>query len=551
MNKESEIQEPLLQVKDLTVSFSVEGITNVAVDNISFDIKRGEVLGLVGESGSGKSVTGLSTIRLVPSPPSKRESGEVWFEGKDLMRLSTEEMRKVRGNDISVIFQEPMTAFSPLMTIGNQLEEVLRWHNPEMSDAEREERVIESLDSVGIPNAKTRKDEYPFQYSGGMRQRAMIAMALLCEPKLIIADEPTTALDVTLQSQVFDLLMEKKSIDTSILFITHDMGVVWELCDRVLVMKSGKIIERADTIDLFKSPQEQYTKDLLAAVPRLTDESIRGEENREDDVPLLEGKGIKTWFPVRSGFFSRVTDHIKAVDGVDLKIHVGEVVGLVGESGSGKTTLGRAILGLDKMRSGDLYYRGEKMSSMSRAKRQDVNKKMQMIFQDPYSALNPRMTVSQILTEGLKAHGLLEGSVKDMASYWLEQVELDPNMRNRYPHEFSGGQRQRICIARSVAMRPELIVCDECVSALDVSIQFRVIDLLIKLGEKFDLSYLFISHDMSVVKRISDRVIVMKEGKVVEEGSPSDVIESPSDSYTKRLMSSIPIPGDLSKRRAR
>ncbi len=542
------MSDPLLSVKNLTISFEVEGKRIPAVNDISFDVQPGEIVGLVGESGSGKSVSAMSVMRLVPMPPGNLESGEILFEGKNLLDMPVDELRKIRGKDISVIFQEPMTALSPLHPVGKQLAEVVQIHDPGVSKEDAWDRAVDWLGKVGIPDPAERAKAYPFQFSGGMRQRVMIAMALILQPKLIIADEPTTALDVTLQAQIFDLILDMKSEDTSILFITHDMGVIWELSDRVLVMKDGNIVEKGDVEELFANPQVEYTQKLLAAVPRLTDAPIERRTYSESDETIIEVKNLKTWFPVKRGVFARTVDHVKAVDDVSLEIFPGECLGLVGESGSGKTTLGRTILGLDDAREGEILFKGMNIRDLGYHEMRPYRQDLQMIFQDPYSSLNPRMTVIDILTEGLVEHGILEGSKKDVAAHWLEEVGLPADTMNRYPHEFSGGQRQRICVARAVAVEPEFVVCDEAVSALDVTIQAQIIDLLMSLKDKLNLSYLFISHDLSVVKRICDRVVVMRHGKVAEAGFTSDVVANPQSKYTKSLIAAVPIPGDTAKR---
>lgn len=540
--------DPLLNVKNLAISFHVEGKTVEAVKGISFEIQPGEIVGLVGESGSGKSVGAMSSLRLVPCPPGQIERGEIIFGGKNLLELPIDELRKVRGKDISVIFQEPMTALSPLHPVGRQLAEAVLVHEPDVSRKDAWDRAVEWLARVGIPDPEERAKAFPFQFSGGMRQRVMIAIALILKPKLIIADEPTTALDVTLQAQIFDLILEMKADDTSILFITHDMGVIWELADRVLVMKDGEIVERGEAETIFKSPKEPYTCELLSAVPRLTDEPLKSSFDPDNDQPLIEVKSLRTWFPVKRGVFARTVDWVKAVEDVSIDVFPGECLGLVGESGSGKTTLGRSILGLEETRSGSIRFEGEEIRGRGYHGMRQMRKDLQMIFQDPFSSLNPRLTVQEILTEGLIEHGLLEGDAPDVAAHWLEEVGLSADVINRYPHEFSGGQRQRICVARAVAMKPKFVVCDEAVSALDVTIQAQVIDLLMELREKFGLSYLFISHDLSVVKRICDRTVVMRQGKVEEAGETIELIRNPQTDYTQRLISAVPIPGDVSKR---
>lgn len=540
--------EPLLSVQNLTVSFDVEGRKITAVDDVSYDIFPGEIVGLVGESGSGKSVGAMSTLRLVPSPPGRVDKGEVLFNGRSILSMPIEELRELRGEEISVIFQEPMTALSPLHSVGKQLAETVQIHDSSVSNEEAWARGVEWLDKVGIPEPEERAKAYPFQFSGGMRQRVMIAMALILKPRLIIADEPTTALDVTLQAQIFDLILEMKSEDTSILFITHDMGVIWELADRVLVMKNGKVVERGEVEAIFSDPKEKYTQELLGAVPRLTDEPIAHPVFDGATEPLVEVKNLKTWFPVKRGVLARTVDWVKAVDGVSVDIMPGECLGLVGESGSGKTTLGRSILGLDTSREGEILFEGTEIRGLGYHAMRPLRRDLQMIFQDPFSSLNPRLTVLEILTEGLIEHGILKDDKREVAAHWLTEVGLEPDVMNRYPHEFSGGQRQRICVARAVAVEPKFVVCDEAVSALDVTIQAQVIDLLMELRDKLGLSYLFISHDLSVVKRICDRTVVMRHGKVVEAGATRDLVESPQSDYTKRLIAAVPIPGDAKKR---
>jgi microcin C transport system ATP-binding protein len=539
--------EPLLQVKDLSVSFLTEDRSVQAVQNVSFEVRPGEVLGLVGESGSGKTVTGMSILRLVPSPPGRYDSGEILFEGQDILKMDPADLRTLRGSKISAIFQEPMTALSPLKTVGDQLKELLDLHRPEMSDAEKTAEVVRWLAKVGIPDPESRRHAFPHQYSGGMRQRVTIAMALMLEPKLVIADEPTTALDVTLQAQVFDLMMEMKSEQTSLIFITHDMGVVWELCDRVLVMKNSRLVEEGDTEPLFASPREEYTQTLLHAVPRLDDPPARAYP--EFAEPLVRAEKLQTWFPVKRGLLARTVDHVKALDGVDFQIHPGETLGVVGESGSGKSTLGRTLIGLEQATGGEFWYGDRALHTVRGRGWRPIRRDLAMIFQDPYSSLNARMKILNLLTEAPIVHGLLAKPDPDFAAHWLEEVGLSADMMHRYPHEFSGGQRQRVCIARVLALQPKLIICDEAVSALDVTIQAQVLDLLLDLRERHDLAYLFISHDLSVVKRICDHVLVMQKGKVVEEGTPLQVVDQPEHPYTQRLLEAVPSPGDLQRRR--
>jgi peptide/nickel transport system ATP-binding protein len=551
--------DKLLSVNDLTVTFRTEDTVVTAVSNVGFHIDEGEILGLVGESGSGKSVTGMSLLRLIPTPPGKIESGSAMFGGRDLLRLTGNELRRVRGREIGIIFQEPMTALSPLHTIGDQLAESLLLHQ-DMSKQEAWQKSIEWLDKVGIPDPEQRMGAFPFQFSGGMRQRAMIAMVLMLNPRLIIADEPTTALDVTTQRQIFELVLKMKKDKTSLLFITHDMGVIWQLCDRVLVMKDAEIVEEGPTDSIFLNPSHPYSRELLEAVPRLNSPprnprlEIRTRpvdpvaEPPEEALPLVTITNLKTWFPIRRGVFARTVGYVKAVNGVSLCIKAGETLALVGESGSGKTTLGRSILGLDKAMEGEILFRHTNLLGASRKIFKPLRRNLQTVFQDPFSSLNPRMTVIDIVTEGLIEHRQLEESKDDAAVRILEEVGLEADHRHRYPHEFSGGQRQRICIARAISLKPEFIVCDEAVSALDVTIQAQILDLLIELQEKYNLSYLFITHDLGVVKEIADRVAVMKNGSIVEEGTTAQVIGSPRNQYTKELIAAVPIPGDKQNR---
>ena len=537
----------LLKVENLSVSFHNDERSVQAVENVSFEIEPGEVVGLVGESGSGKTVTGMSLVRLIPSPPGRYDSGKILFEGRDVLKMTVDELRQLRGSDISAIFQEPMTALSPLKTVGDQLEELFDIHKPAMSKTEKNAKVLEWLGKVGIPHPEVRQHQYPFQYSGGMRQRVTIAMALMLEPKLIIADEPTTALDVTLQAQVFDLMLEMKDDKTSLLFITHDMGVVWELCDRVLVMKDAKLVEAGETESLFSSPKEAYTRALLSAVPRLDDPPSRPPI--PDAQPLMEVRQLKTWFPIKRGWLAKTVDHVKAVDDVSLIIRPGETLGVVGESGSGKSTLGRSLIGLEKATAGKILFEGAELQDLRGGAWRPFRREIGMIFQDPYSSLNSRMKILTLLTEAPIVHGILKKPDPDFAAQWLEEVGLNADMMHRYPHEFSGGQRQRVCIARILALQPKLIICDEAVSALDVTIQAQVLDLLLELRERHNLAYLFISHDLSVVKRICDNVLVMQHGKIVEQGTPTQIVEDPQEAYTQSLIKAVPSPGDLNRRR--
>ena len=529
-------ESPLLKVEDLRISFDVDEGKLEAVKGISFDLQRGEVLCLVGESGSGKTVTGMSIPRLIPQPPGEVHATTIEFDGIDLQALSINDLRQIRGKRIACIFQEPMTALSPLHRVGDQLAEALRVHKP-MSRSDARQEALRWLEKVGIADPEQRINDYPFQFSGGMRQRVMIAMAMIMEPDLIIADEPTTALDVTTQEQIFQLMLDLKDDNTSLLFITHDMGVVWELADRVLVMKDGEIVERGASRDLFRGAADPYTRSLLEAVPHM--ELPTRPESPDPKPVLLKMDNLKTWFPVREGILSKVSRWIKAVDGMSLTIHEGQTVALVGESGSGKSTLGRTLLGLERARSGDIRFRDQ--SVLHRKGRDAMYGEVQVIFQDPFSSMNPRMTVVDLVTEPLAHRKKLTRKERDAAAVkLLEEVGMDPASRFRFPHEFSGGQRQRICIARSLSVRPALIVCDEAVSALDVTLQAQVVDLLMDLQARHGIAYLFISHDLSLVKRMADYVVVMKQGQAVEEGHPKHVIEQPSHPYTKALIEAVP-----------
>jgi len=536
----------LLEVRNLSVEFKTEDTIVRAVDNLSFDLKQGEILGIVGESGSGKSVTGMSLVRLIPDPIGKIVSGTANFSGTDLLKMPIDELKKIRGEEIGIIFQEPMTALSPLVKVGKQIVETLQLHR-DISKEEAWGFGIEWLKKVGIPEPEERMHSFPFEFSGGMRQRVMIALVLMLEPSVIIADEPTTALDVTTQHQIFELILRVRKEESSVIFITHDMGVIWQLCDRVMVMEKAKKVEEGALRDLFASPKEEYTKVLLASVPRLTDEAKVCD--LEKKPPLVEVRNLRTWFPINKGIFSKTVGHVKAVDDLSLDIFPGETLAVVGESGSGKSTLGRTILGLERATSGNIAYRGDSLIGLNRKEFLPFRKNLQIIFQDPFSSLNPRMTILDILTEGMEEHGMLNGEPKqELAVRLLEEVQLEADHIFRYPHEFSGGQRQRICIARALSLKPELIICDEAVSALDVTIQAQVIELLIKLQENYGLSYMFISHDLSVVKKISDRTVVMKAGSILEQGQTAEVIGNPKHEYTQSLLNAVPVPGEESCR---
>ena len=547
--------EKLLSVKDLTVHFDTDEGVVEAVNDVSLDIRPGEIVGLVGESGSGKTVTAQSILRLVPRPPARFVGGSAVFNGEDLLTLPIERLRRIRGAGISMIFQEPMTALSPLHRVGRQLSEMLRFHTS--LDPEAAWKFgVEWLDKVGLPEPEQRMSFYPHHLSGGMRQRVMIAMALMLKPRLIIADEPSTALDVTVQAQIFRLLMRMKEEDTSMLLITHDLAVVWEVCDRIYVMKDSRLVERGDIEPIFREPAHDYTRSLLRAVPRLyeTGDSARRPETGARQATmgrngLLQVKNLRVWFPVKKGLFARTTGHVKAVDDIDLAIAGGTTVGLVGESGSGKTTLGRAVIGLQAINDGSIVFEDTEIGGLNKRRLKPWRRNLQMIFQDPYSSLNPRMTVMDILTEGLQEHGLLDMPKRDKAVQLLEEVELRADMANRYPFEFSGGERQRISIARALSLEPKFIVCDEAVSALDVTIQAQIIELLRRLQARYGIAYLFISHDLSVVRQLSGQILVMHQGKIVERGRTDDVIFNPRHEYTRTLLDAVPVPGDLERRR--
>ena len=523
--------EPLLQVKDLSVSFGVREREVRAVDRVSFEIKRGETLALVGESGSGKSVTALSIMKLLPYPAAHHPSGQVLFKGRDLLPLPESEIRHVRGNDITIIFQEPMTSLNPLHTIEKQLAEILLLHRGVTGEKARK-RIVELLTQVGIPEPETRLGSYPHQLSGGQRQRVMIAMALANEPDLLIADEPTTALDVTVQAQILALLGDlQKRLGMAILFITHDLGIVRKLASRVCVMNKGKIVEQGDVERVFTAPEHPYTKALLAAEPK------PDPAPPKPDAPVMvKTDDLKVWFPIRRGVMRRTVGHIKAVDGVTVEIRKGETLGVVGESGSGKTTLGLALLRLISSQ-GPIVFMGQPLQGLSFKEMRPHRSDMQIVFQDPYGSLSPRMSVADIIEEGLWVHhrGMTLEAREQRVIAALTDVGLDPAMRNRYPHEFSGGQRQRIAVARAIVLEPTFIVLDEPTSALDMLIQAQIVDLLRGLQKQRDLTYMFISHDLGVVAALASNLVVMRNGKVIEQGAASDLFKNPKSDYTRAL----------------
>lgn len=580
------IQEVILEVKQLETQFSSGGKIVKAVDNISFHVRKGQVVGIVGESGSGKSVTSLSVMRLVPNPPGRVTNGEIFFKRKngetaDLLTLSDKQMRTVRGNEIAMIFQEPMTSLNPVFTCGNQVMEALQLHL-KLTEKQARKRTIELFNEVQLPNPEQVLKAYPHQLSGGQKQRIMIAMAISCNPSLLIADEPTTALDVTIQATVLKLMQRfQKEYNMGMMFITHDLGVIAEIADYVLVMYHGKIVEQGNVEDIFLNPQHPYTKGLLACRPRLDvklrllptvvdfmEQSIYGDiENSQKSVeevsmgkaiteseikahnqklqaqePIMKIENLKTYFPVEKNFFGKVLQYKKAVDDVSLCVYPGEVLGLVGESGCGKSTLGRSIMRLVEPISGKIYYKNQDILTLSNEELRNIRKEIQIIFQDPYSSLNPRISVGYAILEPMRVHNILSSDEerRERVFELLERVNLNKNFFNRYPHEFSGGQRQRICIARALALNPKFIICDESVSALDVSVQAQVLNLINELKAEYNFTCIFISHDLSVVKFMSDRIAVMNAGKIVELDEAENIYHNPKQEYTKKLINAIP-----------
>lgn len=576
----------LLEVKNLVTEFRTEDETVRAVSGISFTLHKGETLGIVGESGTGKSVTALSIMRLIKNPPGKISGGEIIYHGSkfgsvDLLKLSEEEIRLFRGNDIAMIFQEPMTSLNPVYSCGVQVMEAILLHQKCTSKAAKQ-KTIDLFKEVQLPRPEVMFNTFPHQLSGGQRQRVMIAMAISCNPSILVADEPTTALDVTVQDTILKLLQKlQRERGMSIIFITHDLGVIAELADRVIVMYKGKIVEEGGAWKIFANPQHPYTKGLLACRPPLSKRyhwlptisdfmvtredgtlmqspysieqitaklivSKRDRENRHKEMygaePMLSIKNLKTYFPVHNGLFGSARQFVKAVDDVSFNVYPGETLGLVGESGCGKTTLGRTILRLIEPTGGEILYKGRNLRTLSTGEMRPLRKNMQIIFQDPYSSLNPRITVGEALMEPMRVHKLYENDKfrKEKAIELLHKVNMAEGHFYRYPHEFSGGQRQRICIARALALNPEFIICDESVSALDVSIQAQVLNLLRKLQKEFQFTYIFISHDLSVVKFMSDRMVVMQGGKVVEMGEADDIYNNPTTEYTQKLINAIP-----------
>ncbi len=588
--------QKLLEVIDLQTHFKTEDGIVKAVDKVSFTIYRGETVGIVGESGSGKSVTSLSIMGLIPQPPGFIAGGQILYHQKDgkvtdLVQLSDDELRHYRGNEVSMIFQEPMTSLNPVFTCGDQVMEAILLHQ-ELDQTNAKKLTLELFDKVQLPDPERVFNAYPHQLSGGQKQRVMIAMAMSCDPDVLIADEPTTALDVTVQKAILQLMDDLKAeIDSSVIFITHDLGVIAEIADRVIVMYKGHIVEQGTVLEIFDNPQHPYTKGLLACRPPLgkrlsklptvddfmgfdehgkmiekvasIEEMIRSVEISSDQTkarfkaleaqePLLQVRNLRTWFPSKKNFFGKVLTWVKAVDDVSFDVYPGETLGLVGESGCGKTTLGRSILRLAPVRSGEVLYKGKSILNLGNQAMKELREEMQIIFQDPYSSLNPRITIGSAIMEPMQVHGIYDNDKqrKERVIELLETCNMYAEHFDRYPHEFSGGQRQRICIARALALNPKFIICDESVSALDVSVQAQVLNLLIELREKFKFTYIFISHDLSVVKFMSDRMIVMNKGQIEEMGLADDIYNNPQKAYTQKLINAIP-KGELSDIKAR
>lgn len=524
--------DTLLNARKLSVAFNLGGQQSLAVDQVSFTIHKGETVALVGESGSGKTVSALSIMRLLNYPAASHPTGEIFFRGKNLLAASEDEMRQIRGDQISIIFQEPMTSLNPLHSIEKQVGEILRVHRG-MNDQDARVRVLELLHKVGIREPEKRLGAFPHQLSGGQRQRVMIAMALANEPDLLIADEPTTALDVTIQAQILELLKDlQREMGMAMLLITHDLGIVRKMAERVYVMKSGKVVEQGETAGIFGSPQHAYTQHLMAAEPKGAPPST---DNSRPVV--IETDNLKVWFPIRKGLLRRTVDHVKAVDGLSLKLRAGQTLGVVGESGSGKTTLGLAVLRLVSSH-GAIAYVGNRIDGLDSRAMRPLRREMQVVFQDPYGSLSPRLSVAEIIEEGLliQRPEMDYDQRRSRVAAALREVGLDPAAMDRYPHEFSGGQRQRIAIARAMVLEPKFVMLDEPTSALDMSVQAQIVDLLREIQVKRDLAYLFISHDLKVVRALCNYVIVMKSGKSVEEGAAADIFDRPKDDYTRALL---------------
>jgi peptide/nickel transport system ATP-binding protein len=566
------MSEPLLQIKNLCLDFVTEGNAMHALDNINISVSKGEILAIVGESGSGKSVCSLSVLQLLPQPPAHYRSGEILFtnnnETVDMLQLSQQQLQTIRGNQIAMIFQEPMTSLNPVLTCGFQVMEAIRQHQA-LSAAEAKQKTLQLFAQTELPDPEAMFKRYPHQLSGGQKQRVMIAMAMSCEPSLLICDEPTTALDVTVQKNILQLIRNlQQEHSMGVIFITHDLSVVAEIADSVAVMYKGVIVEKNTTAGLFTNPLHPYTKALLACRPALHAKGERlplvsdfldpgGEEksgvgSRESeqremittqtDQPLLEVADLRVWFPAKKTFLGKTLQFTKAVDGVGFEVMEGKTLGLVGESGCGKSTLGRSILRLIEPTAGTIKYKGLDLLNTSAATLKSLRKEMQIIFQDPYSSLNPRIKIGEAIAEPLKVHGIgkTRKDREEQVMELLRKVKLLPEHYHRYPHEFSGGQRQRIVIARALALQPSFVICDESVSALDVSVQAQVLNLLNELKAEFNLTIIFISHDLSVVRYISDQILVMHKGRIVETGNAEDVYNNPQNRYTQRLIESIP-----------
>lgn len=548
------MSEVLLKVDQLHTHLATGKKVVRAVEGVSFEINKGETFCLVGESGSGKSITALSIMKLLPGSIASHPSGSIKLVGThpiNILDVDEDNMRDIRGSRIAMIFQEPMNSLNPVYTIGEQIIEALQIHQPDLSDEQARTKAIKALDDVQIPDPAQRIDEYPHRLSGGQRQRVMIAMALACEPELLIADEPTTALDVTVQAEILKLMKDlQQRNNMSILFITHDFGVVAQMAHKLAVMQLGKIVEQGDVQTVLKNPQHDYTKQLLAALPENLKQQHRARilseikqfQTEQSDHDLIKIENLKVYFPIKKGVFRHTVDHVRAVDDVSLNIKQGEILALVGESGCGKTTLGRALLRLEETTDGAFYYNNHKLSQLTQKQIKPYRQDLQFIFQDPMSSLNPRLNIATTLIEPMTVHKI--GNNKSerihLAEQALEQVQLNKDYLWRYPHEFSGGQRQRIGIARSLVLNPKFIVCDEVTSALDVSVQAEILDILLKLRKDYGLTLLFITHNISVVEYISDRIAVMYKGKIVEQGETDQVTGSPQHDYTKQLLAAVP-----------
>ena len=540
----------LLQVQHLHTHLHSQGQIVKAVEDVSFSIGKGETFCLVGESGSGKSITALSVMRLLPQGIAEHPRGEILWNGQNLLTCSEDELRQLRGAQIAMIFQEPMTSLNPVLSIGEQIMESLQLHHPDMSEADAHTRALQALQQVQIPRAAERFNDYPHQLSGGQRQRVMIAMALACEPELLIADEPTTALDVTVQAEILRLMQQlQRETGMSMLFITHDLGVVAQMAHQVGVMQHGRLVEVGQTAQVLRQPQHPYTQQLLAALPenlQKPNSNLPPNSSSPSSLlltePLLAIRDLNVWFPIKKGILRRTVDHVRAVDGVSLDIPRGQIVALVGESGCGKTTLGRAVLQLERPTSGSVCLEGQELVGLSPRALRPLRPKMQIVFQDPQSSLNPRLLVATTLLEPMRVHGIGQSDEErvELAAQVLASVQLQREHLWRYPHEFSGGQRQRIGLARALVLNPSFMVCDEITSALDVSVQAEILQLLLKIRAERDLTLLFITHNIGVVEYLSDQTVVMYKGKVVEQGATAMVCTSPQHPYTQRLLAAVP-----------